>query len=171
MDKLEHDPKTKSQIKDALYGFLYDPVQKQFKNRIDTLIIRNTIMGGYSHKHFTYKGEVYNSDVTPPPVRKNRLQAALRGEMDDYLADVAELNGKELPYVLGFLNQVLNSSSDLTDYMRVFPESVHHPLRQLMATCPCRTTTLGEERVSTLMARNQEPINMIKQRLVLNLLI
>ena len=171
MDKLEHDPKTKSQIKDALYEFLYGPVQKQFKDRLETLILRNTIMGGYSHKHFTYKGEVYNSDVTPAPVRKNRLQAGLRAEMDDYLADVAELNGKELPYVLGFLNQVLNSSSDLTDYMRILPESVHHPLQKLMDTCPCRTASLGEERVSSLMARNQEPINMIKRRLVLNLLI
>jgi hypothetical protein len=171
MDKLEHDPRTKQQIKDALYGFLYDPVTKQFKARIDTLIIRNTIMGGYSHKHFTYKGVVYNSDVTPAPVRKNRLLAALRAEMEDYLVDLAELNDKELPYVLGFLNQVLNSSSDLTDYMRILPESVHHPLNKLMATCPCRATSLSESRVVSLMTRNEEPINMIKRRLMSNLLI
>jgi hypothetical protein len=171
MDPLEHDPRTKQQIKDALYAFLYEPVQRQFKNRMATLIIRNTLMGGYSHKHFTYKGVTYNSDVTPASIRKNRLQAALRGEMDAYLADLTELNEKELPYVLGFINQVLNASSALNDYKRVLPESVHHPLNQLMATCPCRTTSLGDDRVASLMARNQEPINMIKRRLVMNLLI
>ena len=171
MDKLEHDPNTKQRIKDALCAFLYDPVQRQFKGRLDTLVIRNTLMGGYSHKHFIYKGVVYNSDATPPPVRKNRLQAALRPQMDEYLTDLTQLNNHELPYVLGFLNQVLNASSDLTDYLRVLPESIHYPLNQLLATCPCRTTTLGDERVERLKTKNQESIDLIKRRLVTNLLI
>jgi hypothetical protein len=171
MDKLEHDPRTRSQIKDALYAFLYGPVQKQFKNRIDTIIMRNTILGGYSHKHFTYKSEVYNSDATPPPTRKNRLSPTLRGEMDSYLEELGELNNMELPYVLGFINQVLNSSSDLADYLRIFPESVHYPLNTMMSTCPCRTTSLAQERVLYLTEKNQEPIGMIKRRLVNNLLI
>ena len=171
MDKLEYDPRTKQQIKDALYGFLYDPVQRQFKTRIETLIVRNAIMGGYGHKHFAYKGAVYECDSTPAPLKKNRLQPALRGEMEDYLVDLNELNSHELPYVLGFLNQVLNASGDLTDYMRVFPESVHYPLNRLLATCPCRTTSLGEARVTALISKNREPIGMIKRRLVLNLLI
>ena len=91
--------------------------------------------------------------------------------MDEYLTDLEELNNKELPYVLGFINQVLNASCDLTDYMRVLPEAIHHPLAQMVATCPCRTTSLPEERVTHLMNKNQEPINMIKRRLVTNLLI
>lgn len=171
METLEHDPRTKSQIKDAIYTYVYGPVQKQFKDRIEAIIIRNTLMGGYGHKHFAYKGVVYNSDVTPPPIKKNRLMPALRIQMEEYLTDTQELNNNELPYVLGFINQVLNSSCDLTDYKRILPESVHYPLDALAATCPCRKTTLGEERVTHLMAKNQEPINMIKRRLVTNLLI
>jgi len=171
MEKLEHDPRTKQQIKDALYAFLYDPVQRQFKARIDTIIERNTILGGYSHKHFVYKGTTYNSDVTNPPVKRNRLLPALRVPMDEYLADQSQLNLHELPYVLGFINQVLNASCDLTDYLRVLPESVHQPLQKLMATCPCRTATLAQDRVEQLKVKNQEPINLMKQRLVTNLLI
>lgn len=171
MDYLEHDPRTKMQIKDALYSFLYGPVQKQFKDRIDTLIIRNTIAGGYAHKHFVYKGVLYTSDVTPPPTRKNRLQPQLRVPMEEYLVDLQQLNNHELPYVLGFINQVLNASSDLTDYMRVLPESIHYPLIHLAATCPCRTTSLAEERVTSLQTRNQMSIDLIKRRLVTNLLI
>ena len=171
MNKLEHDPRTKQQIKDALYAFLYDPVQQQFKIRLDTLIMRNTLMGSHAHKHFTYKGVVYNSDATSPPTRKNRLQPALRPQMDDYLVDLHQLNNHELPYVLGFLNQVLNASCDLSDYLRVLPESVHYPLNQLLATCPCRTTSLDDDKVLRLRNKNQEPIEMIKRRLVMNLLI
>lgn len=171
MDRLEHDPRTKQQVKDALYEFVYAPVQRQFKARLDAIIIKNTLMGGYGHRHFIYRGEVYNIEETPPPVRKNRLQPALRVPMEEYLADVTELNQHELPYVLNFITQVLNSSCDLNDYMRVLPESVHYPLNQLASTCPCRSTTLAEDKVAHLMAKNQEPINMIKRRLVTNLLI
>jgi len=171
MDKLEHDPRTKQQIKDALYAFLYDPVTKQFKSRIDTIIVRNTVMGGHSHKHFIYKGVLYNADITQPPLKRNRLVPQLRDSMDEYLVDLNHLNNNELPFVLGFINQVLNASTDLADYLRVLPESVHYPLQQLLVTCPCRATNLTEDKVISLRLKNQTPINLMKQRLVTNLLI
>src|SRR4030095_9987488 len=171
MEQLQHDPRSKQQIKDALYAFLYEPVQKQFKSRIDILITRNTLLGGYSHKSFIHKGVLYNSDSTPPPLKKNRLLPQLRVLMDEYLKDLEFLNSHELPYVLGFINQVLNASNDLKDYLRLLPESVHYPIEQLMATCPCKTVQLTEERVVQLKEKNKKPINLMKQRLVNNLLI
>jgi hypothetical protein len=169
--KLEHDPKTKKQIKDLLYEYLYQPVQRQFQGRIDTLITRNTMMGGYSHKHFVYKGVVYNAETTQPPLKKNRLVPALRSDMEDYLKDLHALNNQELPYVLGYLNQVLNASNDLTDYLRCLPESVHYPLNQMMASCPCRSTSLNDEKVKALVDKNVDSIDLMKQRLARNLLI
>lgn len=171
MDKLEHDPRTKQQIKEALYAFLYDPVTRQFKSRIDTLIARNSLMGGHSHRHFVYKGVTYNAETTQPPLKRNRLLPQLRVPMDEYLADLNHLNNTELPFVLGFINQVLNASGDLADYMRVLPESVHQPLQQLLATCPCRATHLSEDKVEALRLKNEQPINLMKARLVTNLLI
>lgn len=170
-NKLEHDPRTKQQVKEALYSYLYDPVIKQFKSRLDTLIMRNCVAGGYGHKHFVYKGVVYNSDTTVPPLRKNRLVPALKDEMETYLADMHQLNNVELPYVLGFINKVLNSSCDLQDYLRVLPESIHAPLEKLMATCPCRTTKLSEDKAKKLVLENEQPISLMKQRLFTNLLI
>lgn len=171
MESLEHDPKAKVQIKDALHAFLYGPVTKQFKDRIESLINRNTVIGGYSHKHFIYKGIVYSADVTPPPMKKNRLVAQLRGEMDEYLRDLEHINNKELPYVMGFITQVLNSSHSLVDYLKVLPESVHAPIHQLLATCPCRMGTLSPETACSMQAKNAAIIDMMKQRLVTNLLI
>lgn len=171
MDKLEHDPRTKQQIKDALYAFLYEPVTRQFKSRIDTLIVRNTMIAGNTHKHFVYKGVLYNGESSPPPLKRNRLIPQLRVPMDEYLADLNQLNNTELPFVLGFINQVLNSSGDLADYMRVLPESVHQPLQQLLATCPCRATHLSEDMVESLKLKNDEPIKLMKARLMTNLLI
>jgi len=171
MDRLEHDGKTKQQIKDALYSYLYEPTQRSFKTRIDTLIARNTLMGGYSHKHFIYKGVVYNGEVTLPPLRKNRLLASLKGEMEDYLADLEKLNNTELPYVIGFINQVLNSSCDFQDYLKVLPESLHPPLLKLSATCPCKNSRLDPDRVKAIVEANTGSIALVKERLVRNLLL
>lgn len=170
MEPIEHDPRTKQQIKDMLYEFLYAPVTRHFRSRIETLIDRNTMMGGYTHKHFIYKGVVYNSDVTQPPMRKNRLVAQLRDPMEEYLADADEINNKDLPFIIGFITQVLNSSNNLSDYLRVLPEALHSPIQALQATCPCRSTSLMEEKVEQLKANNAHAINLIKKRLVTNLL-
>lgn len=171
MDRLEHDGRAKQQIKDLLYSYIYEPVQRQFKTRLETLIVRNTVMAGYGHKHFSYKGQVYNADTTLPPLKKNRLLAALRPEMDSYLADLEKLNTYELPYVLGFINQVLNSSCDFEDYFRLLPESIHEPLRKLQAGCPCRTSRLTPDRIEQIRLTSETPVRLIKERLVRNLLI
>ena len=171
MEQLQHDPRSKQQIKDSLYSFLYAPIQSQFKNRIDVLITKNAILGGFSHRHFIYKGEVYNSESTNPPLVKNRLLPALRAPMEEYLNDLRYLNSHELPFVLGFINQVLNSSNDLQDYLRLLPESIHSPIEQLIATYPCHTAKLTEERVIQIKEKNVDTINLMKKRMVANLLI
>lgn len=169
-EHLQHDPRTKQQIKDLLYTSLYDPVQKQFKARLDGIISKNSSLITSSHGSFIYKGEFYTNDPNKPPMKMNRLVAQLRPQMDEYLKDLKQLNDYELPYVLGFINQVLNSSNSLQDYIRILPESMHQPLKQLIDTCPCRQHVLTEAKIKELHDKNQESINMIKQRMVRNLI-
>lgn len=171
MQPLQYDPRTKQQIKDALYEMLYSPVQKQFKVRLDTIIIRNTLLGGYDHKSFNYKGVQYSCEPGTPPRKWNRLVPQLRAQMDEWLADVEALNSKELPYVLGYINQVLNASSDLMDYLRLFPDCAHQTIKKLAETCPCQTKQLSDERVAMMWKQNEAPINLMKQRMVTNLII
>ena len=170
-EQLQHDPRTKSQIKDLLYAFLYTPVQNHFKSRIDTLIARNTMILGASHKSFTYKSAFYECDTARPPRKMNRLVPQLIPDMEDYLADLKQLNEHELPYVLGFINQVLNSSNDLHDYLRLLPQSVHQPIEKLIATYPCRAKQLTDEDVDNIQTKNHQSIALMKERMVANLLI
>lgn len=171
MDNLHHDPRTKQQIKDHLYSFLYEPVQRQFQTRIDDIILRNSLVGSYSHKSFSYKGVFYTCDNSPPPIRKNRLVTQLRPDMESYLADLKELNEQELPHVLGYINQVLNSSDSFADYLLLFPSTIHPPLRDMAATCPCKIHKLLPDKVDQLMERNADSIRLLKRRLVTNFLI
>ena len=170
-EQLQHAPRTKQQIKDLLYAFLYAPVQQQFKHRLDALITRNTVIQGATHKSFIYKGIVYACDSSPVPRRMNRLAIQLVPDMDEYLADLKQLNDKEVPYVVGFINQVLNASNDLHDYLRVLPKSLHPPIQKLIDSCPYRTKKLTDAEVQEMQSRNQHYIDLVKQRMVTNLLI
>lgn len=171
METLQHDPRTKQQIKDTLYTFLYEPVQKQFKHRLNHLIQRNTMMLGASHQSFTYKGNLYTYDVAPPPRKLNRLNPKLIPDMDAYLIDLKQFNDKEIPYVVGFINQVLNASNYLHDYLRVLPQSLHPPIQKLIDSCPYRTKKLTDTEVQEIQAKNQRYIDLVKSRMVMNLLI
>ena len=170
-ENLIHDPRTKQQIKDILYDHLYGPVLGQFKKRIEALIVRNSKAIGSPYLSFVYKGEIYVCEGEKLPRRMNRLTPALQQEMDDYLRDQKEINDKELPYVIGFITQVLNSSNDLHDYLRVLPAAVHAPIQKLIDSCPCRTKKLTDAMVQDLMIRNSSYIEMMKRRMVANLIL
>lgn len=170
-ETLQHDPKAKFQIKNALFDFLYSPVQKKLAKKLEQIAIKNAVLGKYSHASFAYKDEFYCCDTNPPPRKMNRLLLQMQGPMNEYLAEQKELNENELPYVLGFINQVLNSSNELHDYLRVFPEATHHPIQQLINTCPCRTKSLTDESIDSLKQNNKEAIRLLCQRMLINMII
>ena len=91
--------------------------------------------------------------------------------MDDYLKEVEQLNKKELPFVIGFINQVLNSSNDFQDYFKLLPEAIHAPLEAVMVTCPCRHRHLTEQDIQAIKDKNATNITLLKKRLMQNLLI
>lgn len=169
--QLQHDPRIKSQIKVALFNFLYDPTRAQFQTKLRNLIVRNTVIAKYSHKSFVYKGEFYTADVTPPPRKQNRLVPELVPMMQSYLQELKELEQRELPYTLGFINQVLNTSNSLEDYLKLLPAALHRPIEQFITSCTCTSCSISDDVAMAFQNKNQEVINLIKQRMVKNLII
>jgi hypothetical protein len=51
------------------------------------------------------------------------------------------------------------------------PESVHDPVRQLLDSCPCKAKKLTDETVEFLKGKNKSSIDMMKNRMVTNLII
>lgn len=171
MDQLQHDPRTKQHLKDALHEFLYTPVQNQFEKRLEAITIRNAVLSGYGHKSFTYKGKHYNCDEFPPPRSWNRLLPQLRPLMDEYLTEIEHLHQYEVPFVLGYINKVLNASNALGDYLRLLPDCTHRPLEKMISSSSWKATKLDEDTVISIREQNAVSINLIKQRMVTNLLI
>lgn len=168
---VQYDPKTKLNIKERIYSVLYGPVQNKFRQRIEDLIIRNCNLIANPHKHFVYKGELYNVDNTKVPIRQNRLAQALRPEMDDYLCELNQLNDKELPYVMGLINKVLNMSNNLGDYKELFPDSIKPYLEEFEAACPCRQKHLSPDDVLHFQQANAEQLSLMRERMMQNLLL
>lgn len=170
-ERLQHDPRTKQQIKDVLFALLYGPVEQHFKRQLAAIITQNSVLMNTSYQCFSYRGVVYSVDA-PPILRKmTRLHPSMQSKMDIYISETKQLNDYELPYVLGFINQVLNYSNNLQDYLKVLPESVHGPIQQFIATCPCRVIDITPNEAENLVVNNKLPITLIKQRMLANLLL
>lgn len=170
-DPLKYDPRTKMQVKDLLYQSLYEPIDRHFKKRINEIIAKNSTLINSPHRSFIYRGDLYTLETTKPPVRFNRLVPELRPLMEEYLADLKALNDYELPHVLNYFNQVLNSSDSLQDYLHVLPNHMHPPLNKLIETCPCRACTLTEDKAQALNAKNSESLSLMSQRRAKNLIL
>ena len=171
-EELKYDPKSKQIIKNAMFNFLYQPLEVSTNKRLKTLIIKNSLLHGNNQHWVSYRNKEYATDSTKVrPRAMNRLKAELRPLMDEYLEDLVEINTVERPYVLGFINQTLNASSSLQDYLKIFPESMHKPLKHFIDTCGSRVGKLEPEMVASIKQRNQIPIELMKKRMVLNLLI
>lgn len=167
----QNDPRIKQQIKNDLFTLLYTPVEQNFKRQLDSIIINNSVLMHSAHHNFSHRGIMYSLRAGPIPRQVVRLNPTLYPLMDEYLESVNQLNKTELPYVLGFINRVLNSSNDLRDFLTMLPASVHRPIQKLIASCPCRVIALDPEHVKQLIDKNQVPIDLIKQRMLTNLLL
>jgi hypothetical protein len=169
---LLYPPLTKVAIKYSLQRYLYSAVLDDFQNRIDEIIEQNTILGKYNSKHLFYKGNYYfgNGPVLWASVRKyNKLVPDLKDKMEQYLKDKKEFEEEE-HYVLGFFNQVLNASTKLEDYLKIFPECLHSALKKMFAPFPEYPGSLEDSVIAEIIKKNKKPISLIKQRMVLNLL-
>lgn len=167
MDPLQHDPKAKTQLRDAIYDFLYGPVMEKFQERLRKIVADNCRLTSYPHPSFIYRGVFHNLDTRIPTGKKNKLHPSLKDEMEEYLKDLREINEKEIPYVLGSITKVLNASDGLEDYLDMFPDMLHPLITDLIQTCPCRKRRLSPEKKEELV--NSTQLNLIKHRIFANI--
>lgn len=164
-----NDPTSKQHIETTLCNFLYGPHWQRLNDILVGLITRNSVIQRNSHRSFTYKGDDYSLDALPLPRPRHRLDPSLEDTMKDYLRKKEEISSDEFNYVFGFIKQGLNTSDQLADYYRVFPEVLHKPLQQFYDFDS--KAKLPEDFVLQFHAKNEKVISLIKQRVLLNLVI
>ena len=167
------NPRMKGAIKDALIQFLYEPVERAFKRQLDEIIVANTLAGKHSLKTFHYKGIQYTSEPGLAPRQWNKLQPQFKTRMDEYLAEVKDIDERERPIIFGFINQVLNSSNHFADYYALFPDSAHQPIRALKLETDVmyQYSLMAKDKMDQILKQNQTAIDLMKARMVTNLLL
>jgi len=167
---LKYEPLTKTQIMEMLDDFLYERITTDFTRRLNELIDKNSLLIASSHKSFSYKGKRYSNDTNRFPVKANSLVEQLHPSMNEYLEELKAVVHEKL-YTVGYVKQVLNSSNNPNDYLRLLPSFMHRPIQDLINTCPCRNHSLSADKVKEINDKNIEPLSLIKQRMVKNLLV
>ena len=163
------DPGVKYRIKEALINFLYAPAFNRLQEKLDHLIVKNTLIGKYSEKAFTYKGRYYGSGDPPKSLRVNRLVPELVDEMDEYLAEGRELTEKELPYVAGYIIKILNYSNSIEIYKRLLPDYLHAIIDNAAQFIPC-LDSVSDAEIESIKQNHAYPLELMAKRMALNLL-
>lgn len=168
---ITYDPKTKKRILDALFAYLYQPTTDSQSKRLNEIIRKNSLLKKNTQKAFSYKGEIYQTEDNHYLTRPiNRLDPSLYPEMQQYLVEKEAIQNHEVPYVVNYLKQVLNASDHFPDYYNLLPESLHGILDRLKQECPCQKGKLTKRKIDSIQKKNILPVELMKQRMVHNLL-
>lgn len=171
-EELVYDPRTKQLIKDRIYSHLYAPVKRDYEQRLESIILKNSQYHGNGQRWMSFRGTDYSlKEAGPQPLPTNRCHPELKGVMQEYVDELSQLINEEVPYVLGFITHTLNTSNSPQDYLRVFPQSVHQPIQSLVDTYGYQHEHLSDEKVDELIRKHEKTIEMVKKRMVLNLLL
>lgn len=162
----------KSYLFGLLRDYLYEPVMAQQHQALKRIIERNNQLLNRTSNFVQFRGEMYTvSPLIKPPRMIQRLDPRLESDMLEYLHERADIDNTEKPFVMGFVNQVLNSSDHPQDYLRLLPASVHRPVLEYIQGHVIQDTWLRDDQVNALLAQNAHAIQLMKNRMVLNLLI
>lgn len=175
MSDMVYGPETKAHIKDTIYEALYQRVDEKFSNQLDALILENSGLNQNQQYLMKYRGEIkyhsrYSKDTRVPASKINALHVSLEPHYLALMKEKDRINNDELPFVLGYVNQVLNVSNGFEDYYKLFPSLLHPILDKLKRDCPCRNEELPQELIDSMLTQSQKAISMLEQRAMTNLL-
>ena len=169
-DEITHDPRTKQKVFTRITEFIYKPVKESFDARLNEIVLANAKILSNGQAAFRYKGTPYYIKL-PLPKPLCDLHESLHEKLENLLTDIEEVTEGEIPKVNSYLKDVLNYSSNFPDYLKLLPETVHAPIKDMIAECPCHTSGLNSDVVESIQNRNTLPIELMKRRMVRNLLL
>lgn len=164
------DLRNKPVIREEILHFLYASIQTRLQQRLLDIIDKNCVLQSSIYASFTFKGVDYNPFKQALPRPRNRLHPNLQPAMQLYLDEVKAMNGLERAYISGFLDQVLTIANHPADLLLLLPESIHASVQQYTVGFGKNDSKISPEIVSQLHTKNATAIDLLKQRMVLNLI-
>lgn len=125
---------------------------------------------GYQHKSFVYSGLWYSEDSDPGPRIKNVLSPELTESFKQARNEILSVSELEVPYVKGCITAALNLSNSFPDYVRTLPDALAPKIKEYAFSFHAQGI-LTQEQVDTFKSNHAHSLNLLRQRLVRNLLV
>lgn len=148
----------------ALEHYVYKPATYKLTKQLEEIIQVNALKSDSQAMSFFYKGKLYWTQTNRATGKAGLLDKTLYDTMDKYLQDMEELS-KERAEVKGFFTELLLKSQTENDVAALLPECMQgalvHPIP--------KSSAFSDEYVQAFLASHERSIQLIKERLVLNL--
>lgn len=170
MATIKHHPLAKANVKMDLLKAVYGPGEKEFTKAIQGIIEQNSRRQGIYASSFCYRGVSYPSGKQYPRSPYS-LHPDFWATVDDLIKQRDDLEIYEKPLVSAFVTNVLNSSDYWEDFLKVLPESLHQFIHERRFLFNSQVPTLDDAQVQLILARHAKGAQLLRTRLVWNLLL
>lgn len=165
---MSKDPTKKYNVRLMLEEFIYKPAEAQLEKKLNALMNSHSIDDPHRSMAFMFKGQVYAPKDYRSPGKITLLSRRLYPNMEEWLKESNKLQ-EEKTKASNYLTCILNEAKNLADLQALLPECLHSGLSRIGSTSD--PSLLTPEHIEAVNHQHTDSIQMIKERLVLNLLI
>lgn len=163
------DPRLKHAMKSAILQVMYGPYESRRHKEMISILERNCVLQRTTIPVFTFKGVTYGNPTVQRIVRP-KLHPDLHERMMVLINEGNEVHMHERPYIDNYITLVLNSSPSAEDWLALLPETFQGPVRTLIVSYTTAPAQLSADEVALLIEKHQPAIQLMKQRMAINLI-
>lgn len=170
MSLFNDNPKLKNQFREAFMGLIYAPYRERREKALRNIIERNCVFQNSARECFTFKGEYYGT-IYAGAFERPKLHIELYAEFTAWLQEDKDVQRHERPIIENFLIGVMHSSPVLVDWLQIFPDCLHEPVKKVVGMIPPETPHLPEEQIALLIHQHSDAIEKVRSRMMMNILL
>lgn len=167
--EISQDPRLKITVKNTVLAAIYTPYHTRRRKLFEGIMLRNMTLVQTPYECFRFRGKVYGKEYAGNFVRP-KLHPDLTIEMDELTREHDKVMKTEQPLVGGFITAMLNASDSLHDWVRILPPALHSALTLVNPTGTSPPMKLSDQEVVTFLAKHNDSLQKLKQRLATNLI-
>lgn len=159
-----HQGTAKQALLLSLDSYIYRAANHKLTKTLDTIIKHNSLITGSNCMAFNYKGELYWTITNRVYGKAPYLDKSLYDSTDKYINESLEISN-EVTMVNGFFTKILLMAKTKEDVVALLPEC----LRSVLGSHINSSKTFSNEYVQEFLTSHEQSVQLIKERLVLNM--
>ncbi|MBT7452185.1 MAG: hypothetical protein HN793_15210 [Rhodospirillaceae bacterium] len=150
---------------------IYTSSRGHRNKRIAKIIRANSLIHKNEQECFSFRSNTYEASdrkgAYPMPI--NLLDTSLKEEFIVFIGDGNALE-EERNFVKGYIQRVMMMTEHLADYLKLMPDSTHPIVQAFKDDLAPGEGVLTEEEIENFLEQNEKYLNLLRNRMTLNLL-